>query len=290
MDNLISDYKYTVIILLILSNALTIIFYFLKYQLAYNKLLYKCREVERKSHLLELNFFKLLRREIGSNRILSKDELLEAEKELVLYDQSLKNSSKEELNEISIEMNSKYPDIEDYDFWGMKFYVSIDEYKDTIEDSIGKDLFKGKYLDLCKRILLIKRYYPLILGTYPEVELEEMKYHFRYEPDKKKEAINKELKEILIEGMIRHDAFSKDFKTIKDLKKSYEDDEYIVGRNISEERNIEYGVTIKRPYQYGIISSEEAWTNEDGEYQSGGYLFYMTDENFKNRVLIGSEV
>ena len=81
----------------------------------------------------------------------------------------------------------------------------------------------------------------------------------------------------------------KDFKTIKDRKESFEDDDYIVGEEFCE-RNIEFGVTIKKPYLYGTVSSEEAWTNKNVEYQSGGYLFYMTDENFKNRVLIGSEV
>ena len=292
MDNLIGEYKYTIIILLILSNALTIIFYLLKKihnQANFYELSSKKKGLEKYSLNFELAFLKLLRREIGSNRILSKEELIKAEEELEVYEQSLKNNSKEELLKIIHEMNSKYSDIEDYDFWGMKFYVSIDEYKDKVEDSIGKDLFKGKYLDLCKRIIVMRKYYPIILGIYPETELEEMKYHFRYEPDKKKEAMNKELKEILIEGMHRYDSFRKDFKTIKDLKKSYEDDEYIVGENFSAERNIEYGVTIKRPYQYGIVSSEESWTNENGEYQSGGYSFYMTDENYENRVYIGNE-
>ena len=286
MDNLMSDYKYTIIIFLILLNAATIIFYLFKkiyYQASYYELLNKSSELKRDSLQFKLLFLKVLRREIGSNRLLSKEELLEAEEELDLYDQSLNKRTKEELTEIIVEMDSKYPNILLYDFWRVQFFYSISEYKDKVEDTIGKDVFKGLYLDLCKRIIVIKKYYPFLLGAIPETQLENMKYHFRHEPDKEKEAINKELRERLREGKNRYDSFRKDYETLKDLEKSYKDDEYIVDYHHSEgtgHDDLETGITIKRPYQYGIISRSS---------RSRDYSFYMTDKNFKNRVHIGSE-
>ena len=286
MDNLISDYIYTIIILLILSNAATIIFYLFKKiynQAIYYELLNKSSEFKRSSLEFKLLFLKVLRREIGSNRLLSKEELLEAEEVLDLYDQSLNKRTKEEVTEIIAEMDSKYPNILLYDFWKVRFFYSISEYKDKVEDTIGKEVFKGLYLDLCKRIIVIKKYYPFILGAIPETQLKEMKSHFRHEPDKEKEAMNKELRERLREGINRYDSFRKDFQTMKDLKKAYKDDEYLVDHHLSEETghdDLETQITIKRPYQYGIIS----WSS-----WSSDYSFYMTDKNFKNRVHIGSE-
>ena len=56
-----------------------------------------------------------------------------------------------------------------------------------------------------------------------------------------------------------------------------------------EYRDIETQVTIKRPHEYRVISSDESWINDQGEFQSGDCTFFMTEKNFKNMVYIGRE-
>jgi len=213
------------------------------------------------------------KREICSNRLLPRKDLIECDEKLLEFKNHINNISKNEFNKLVIEMDEKYKFISDYDFFGSKYFVNIKDFREQIIIEYGIEKFKEKYLDLGKEIVLIDKYchYNDIFGVkMNDIDIEFIKQQFKKEE-------GDEFYISLKKGLEHY------YKNSKSSDSSFEDEIIKFEFHLVENSPCYgYKITLKEGNEYGIVElcnvDDKDWT-----------IFYRTDENFENRELVGNE-
>ena len=84
--------------------------------------------------------------------------MIEYEENLLEFKNHINQISESEFMKLVVEMDEKYKFIYDFDFFGMKSFVDIREYREKINHEYGHEEFKENYLDLGKEIILIDKF------------------------------------------------------------------------------------------------------------------------------------
>ena len=283
MENFIHEYIYFIITLLISSNIVIFIFFNMMYKTSvwevqkeqkkeYEYLIkdYNRQRLENKIRCLET-----YKREICSNRLLPRKDLIEYEENLLEFKNHINQISESEFMKLVVEMDEKYKFIYDFDFFGMKSFVDIREYREKINHEYGHEEFKENYLDLGKEIILIDKFCDY--NDVFNVKMEDIKI------DLMKETFGKEeRKEFYVRLKKGFDHYSKNLDWDKDENLHFEDEIVKVDIHPEWSPGTEKQVTLKKTNEYGIVEyfseGDKSWTT-----------YYRTDEDFKNRQHLGIE-
>ena len=165
----------------------------------------------------------------------------------------------------------------DYDLFGCKYYVNIQEFRDKInyEFRKEKEIFEERYLDLGKEIIMIDKmcdYYDVYDVKMSEIDIDLMKEQFETE----------ERNQFYVRLKNGFDHYSRNLDWDKDEYLHYEDEIVKVDYHPEWSPGTEKQVTLKNTNEYGIVEyfseGNKSWTT-----------YYRTDEDFKDRQYVGTE-
>ena len=201
--------------------------------------------------------------------------MIEYEENLLEFKNHINQISESEFMKLVVEMDEKYKFIYDFDFFGMKSFVDIREYREKINHEYGHEEFKENYLDLGKEIILIDKFCDY--NDVFNVKMEDIKI------DLMKETFGKEeRKEFYVRLKKGFDHYSKNLDWDKDENLHFGDEIVKVDIHPEWSPGTEKQVTLKKTNEYGIVEyfseGDKSWTT-----------YYRTDEDFKNRQHLGIE-
>ena len=284
MENFIHEYIYFIITILISLNIIIIIFFNMIYKTSVwevqkeqkKEYEYLIKDYNRQRLENKIRCLDTYKREIFSNRLIPRKDLIKYEKKLLEFKTHINQISKKDFMKLVVEMDEKYILMSDYDFFGCKYYVNIQEYRDKVnyEFREEKEKFEKKYLDLGKEIIMIDKMcsYNDVHVEMEDIDIDNVKELFEEE----------ERKEFYVRLKKGFDHYSKNLDWDKDENLHFEDEIVKVDIHPEWSPGTEQQVTLKKTNEYGIVEyfseGDKSWTT-----------YYRTDEDFKNRQHLGIE-